>query len=126
VLKRGSVIFFLKRQSRFISFHALQVLLFQGILLFLTMIGMTAFFLVFGISFATGAFQQKTSGPPIFFFFFFGAFMLGTTLSWIVKLVLAISHGVKAGRGEWSEYPLLGKLARKILHVGPGGAEMSL
>jgi len=31
------VIFFVKRQSRFVTFHALQVLLFQGLCLFLEM-----------------------------------------------------------------------------------------
>ena len=38
------VIFLVKRQSRFISFHALQVLLFEGVVIILTMIGMTAVF----------------------------------------------------------------------------------
>ena len=42
-----------------------------------------------------------------------------------MKLLLAIIYGVKAGRGEWAEYPLLGRLARHILHIGPGGAFMN-
>lgn len=119
------VIFFVKRQSRFVSFHALQVLLFQGILLFFTMVGVTALFLSFGLSLAMGAPQNKESGPPLFFFLFFGVFMLTAMLSWILKLVLAITYGVKAGNGQWAEYPLLGKLARNILHIGPGGAELN-
>ena len=32
------VIFLVKRQSRFVSFHALQVLLFEGVVILLTMI----------------------------------------------------------------------------------------
>jgi hypothetical protein len=40
---------------------------------------------------------------------------------WIVMLVSAIVYGIKAGRGEWAEYPLLGRLSRKILKIGPGG-----
>ena len=26
---------------------------------------------------------------------------------WVVMLVIAIVYGVKAGRGEWAEYPVL-------------------
>ncbi|MGH9496573.1 MAG: DUF4870 domain-containing protein [Candidatus Sulfotelmatobacter sp.] len=118
------VIFLMKRQSRFISFHALQVLLFEGVLFLLTMIGMTVVFVAMGISFALGGFQHKPSGPPVFFFVSFGIVWLGIMASWLVRLVLAIVYGVKAGRGEWAEYPLLGKWARSILHIGPGGSEI--
>jgi uncharacterized membrane protein len=46
------IIFFSKRQSRFITFHALQVLLFEGVCIFLTMAAMTVLFLtmVLGIT----------------------------------------------------------------------------
>jgi hypothetical protein len=40
---------------------------------------------------------------------------------WVFMLVVAIVYGIKAGRGEWAEYPLLGRLARRILRIGPGG-----
>jgi len=36
-------------------------------------------------------------------------------------VVVAIVYGVKAGRGEWAEYPFLGRLARRILKLRPGG-----
>jgi len=39
-------------------------------------------------------------------------------------VVVAIVYGVKAGRGEWAEYPFLGRLARRILKLGPGGAPL--
>jgi uncharacterized membrane protein len=41
---------------------------------------------------------------------------------WIVMLVIAILYAIKAGRGEWAEYPVLGQLSRKILKLGPAGA----
>jgi len=107
------VIFLVKRKSRFISFHALQVLLFQAILILITMIGMSGILVALGITFATGGFQNKTSSPPVFLFFV--VFFLAMMISGLVKLVLAIVHG------EWSEYPLLGRLARNIMHIGPGG-----
>jgi hypothetical protein len=34
-------------------------------------------------------------------------------------LIIAVLYAIKAGRGEWADYPLLGKLARKILKMGP-------
>jgi hypothetical protein len=116
------IIFLIKRQSRFISFHALQALLFEGVLILLTMIGMMTVFVAMGISLALGGFQHRPSGPPIFFFFSFGIFWLAMMASWMLRLIFAIIYGVKASRGEWSEYPLLGKWARSILHIGPGGA----
>jgi uncharacterized protein len=120
------IIFLIKRQSRFISFHALQALLFEGVLIVFMMIGMMGVFIAIGISFALGGFQHRPqSGPPIFFFFSFGIFFLAMMVSGILRLIFAIIYGVKASHGEWSEYPLLGKWARSILHIGPGGAEIS-
>jgi uncharacterized membrane protein len=45
-------------------------------------------------------------------------------LGWVVVLILAIVYGIKAGRGEWAEYPVLGRLARKILKIGPDGVPL--
>jgi len=46
---------------------------------------------------------------------------LGMMGWWVFILVVAIVYGIKAGRGEWAEYPVLGRLARRILRIGPGG-----
>lgn len=118
------VIFFVKRQSRFITFHALQVLLFQGVCLFLTMVAMAGLFMAIGLGIFSGAWSshEGSSTPAPLFFLFFGVFWLGFVVLWVVKLVLAIVYGVKAGRGEWAEYPILGRFARHILNIGPGGA----
>jgi hypothetical protein len=49
-------------------------------------------------------------------------------LSWmgvgVTVLVAGIVYGAKAGRGEWAEYPYLGRLARNILKLGPGGVQL--
>jgi uncharacterized membrane protein len=118
------VIFFIKRQSRFITFHALQVLLFQGLCLFLEMSVMAVFFvaMALGISFGPLTPQHGSSSAPPLLFLVFGLFMLGFVALWFVKLLLAIIYGVKAGSGQWAEYPILGRLARKILNIGPGGS----
>ncbi len=117
------VIFFVKRQSRFVSFHALQVLLFEGVCLFLTMLVSGVVFVAFAIGLSTGAWSlpREHTGPPIAFFLFFGVFWMGFVVLWLIRLLLAIIYGVKAGRGEWAEYPLLGSLSRRILNIGPGG-----
>ena len=117
------VIFFIKRQSRFISFHALQVLLFQALCMFLTMLVVGVFFIsiLLGISF--GVFPPEHGGhnaPPLLFVFF-AIFWLGFVALWLVKVVLAIVYGIKAGQGEWAEYPILGRFARRILNIAPGG-----
>ena len=35
----------------------------------------------------------------------------------VIVLLAGIIYGVKAGRGEWAEYPVLGRLALKILNL---------
>ncbi len=118
------VIFFLRRQSRFVTFHALQVLLFQGVCLFLTMFVMAVVFISVGLGIFVGGWtlQHGPSDAPPLFLLFFGVFWLGFAVFWAIKLLLVIVYGVKAGRGEWAEYPLLGRFARHILSIGPGGA----
>jgi uncharacterized membrane protein len=31
--------------------------------------------------------------------------------------VIAIVYAIKAGRGEWANYPVIGKIARRILKM---------
>jgi uncharacterized Tic20 family protein len=118
------VIFFMRRQSRFVSFHSLQVLLFEILCMILTMIAMVGLFLALAVGFSIGALNghDTSKGVPAFFFIFFGIFWLPFAILGLLRLILAIVYGLKAGRGEWAEYPLLGRLARHILSIGPGGA----
>jgi uncharacterized membrane protein len=115
------VIFLVKRNSRFVSFHALQALLLQGLYFVLMMVMMGAFF---AFVFAGVAFHQpaapNNSLPPGFIILF-PVIWLGMMGWWVFMLIVAIVYGIKAGRGEWAEYPLLGRLARRILNIGPGG-----
>lgn len=117
------IIFLTKRESKFVSFHALQALFLQIAYMLL----MVAFVIVWvaGI-FVMIASAPTTKGapPPTGFFVLMPLVWLGWMGMWAVMLVVAIVYGVKAGRGEWAEYPLLGKLARRILNIGPGGAAM--
>lgn len=121
------IIFLVKRQSRFVSFHALQALLFQivhvvAIILFVVI----WIFVIFGTVFSTVAHQSAGGRPePPFAFMcmfpFLWLFIMGySVMIWVIAIVYAI----KASRGEWAEYPLLGRWARNILKIGPGGTTL--
>jgi len=119
------VIFLLNRKSRFVSFHALQVLLLQALHFFLTMIMMGVFFamVIAGIVFHQPAVQHNSLPPG--FIVFFPLIWSGMMGWWVFILVVAVVYGIKAGRGEWADYPVLGSLARRILKIGPQGEFVS-
>jgi uncharacterized membrane protein len=113
------VIFLIRRESRFVSFHALQALFLQIVYMALGFVFMVAWFaIIFGTVLSHPGPQN---GPPPPVFFLFPLLWLGFMALWVVMLVVAIVYGVKAGRGEWAEYPVLGPLARRVLKIGPGG-----
>lgn len=110
------IIFFIRRESRFVSFHALQVLFLQILNILLNMVFMVALFgLMFGSMAAHGG--PSHGEPPMAFFLVFPFFWVFMMLIWVGMLALAIVFGIKAGRGEWANYPLLGNLARRVLHI---------
>lgn len=114
------IIFLIKRESKFVSFHALQVLFLQ--ILYMLIAGILMVFWIVGVLMVvmhTPA--AKGAAPPAEFFLLMPLMWLGWMGAWIAMLVLAIVFGIKAGRGEWAEYPLLGGLARRALKIGPGG-----
>ena len=107
------IIFLVKRESKFVSFHALQALFLQLVYVAFWMVGMVAFF-----AFMLGSMphmQQQPQGPPPAFFAFFPLLWLGAMGMWILLIVVAVVYGIKAGRGEWAEYPVLGRWARNIV-----------
>ncbi len=117
------IIFVVKRESRFVSFHALQALLLQVLYLFLMGLGM---FFWFGAVVLTMILHAggNSSSPPAFFIFM-PMLWVDWMSVWGAMVVVAIVYGVKAGRGEWAEYPYLGRLARRILKLGPDGSPVT-
>ena len=115
------IIFLVKRESRFVSFHALQALLFQVVHLVVVIVMVVGWLIMM---FSTIAFSSanKSAGPPVAFFIVIPLFWLFIMAVGITTLVIAIMYCIKAGRGEWAEYPVLGRLARKILKIGPNGS----
>jgi uncharacterized Tic20 family protein len=116
------IIFAIKRESRFVSFHALQALLLQIGYILLFIVLAVFFFLAMLVGIAHH--PPQPHGPPPAFVFVFPLVWVGVMGLWVVMIVLAIVYGIKAGRGEWAEYPLVGSLARKLLGLGPGGSPL--
>lgn len=113
------IILLIKRESRFVSFHALQALLLQIVYVLLLGAFMVLWFCFFFLAMARH--PAAPGAPPPAVFVLFPLVWLGAMGMWTVMLVIAIVYGIKAGRGEWAEYPLLGRLSRRILKIGPGG-----
>ena len=113
------IILLVKRESRFVSFHALQALLLQVVHVIVMVVFMVLWFaMIFsGIILA----QEHHSSPPLIIFAVFPLFWLVWMCIWVFTLVIVILYSIKAGRGEWAEYPIFGKIALKILKLGPGG-----
>jgi uncharacterized protein len=119
------VIFLVKRDSRFVSFHALQALLLQGLYFVFVMIFMGGFFVIVIAGVALHQSPAQHGSLPPAFIVLFPLLWLGMMGWFVFVLVMAIVYGIKAGNGEWAEYPVLGRLARRILGIGPGGESLS-
>ena len=106
------IIFFLRPNSRFVRFHALQAVFLQLAYMVVWMGAMLVWFVfVFGLV-ASGS----KSGPPepMFFVLFGFLWVIGLGL-WLTVLVTAVVYGLKAGKGEWAAYPVVGGWARRVL-----------
>jgi uncharacterized Tic20 family protein len=106
------IIFLVRRNSRFVSFHALQALLWQVLYLILVALVMLSFFFTFLASVPDRG-RETERQPELSFFLAFLPFWGVAMVGWVINLILAIVYGIKALNGQWAEYPLLGKLARR-------------
>jgi uncharacterized membrane protein len=112
------IIFLIRRNSRFVSFHALQALLLQIVHVIIVVVLMVLWF----ATIFTTVFQQTSGKPPEFppaLLILVPLVWLGFMAMWVGTLTIAILYAIKAGRGEWADYPVLGKLARKMLKMDP-------
>jgi uncharacterized Tic20 family protein len=112
------VIYVVKRESRFVSFHALQALIYQVLCTVMSMLMMVVWMGGMLVMTLPGTATEKASkGPPTFFFIVFGLFMLFWVGLWVLTFVLAIVYGIKASRGEWAAYPIIGRWARRFAGI---------
>jgi uncharacterized membrane protein len=114
------IILLVRRDSRFVTFHALQVLFLQLVRLALMIAVGVCFFFGFVLSVAMSSSHVPSPLPSLFF----PTFILAWFGPWVAVVVMGIVFGVRANQGEWAEYPVVGALARKILQMGPGGIDL--
>ncbi len=107
------IIYLVKRESKFVSFHALQALFLQLAVMGCGVVGVVGFFVVMFLSIPH---MQHQQAPPAFLVLF-PLIWLGVMGMWMLVLVTAIVYGIKAGRGEWANYPVLGGWARRVLNI---------
>src|SRR3974390_2870517 len=93
------IIFFVKRESRFVSFHALQVLFLELVYLVITL--GTMMFWIVGILLTIFHTQGNGKEIPPAIFVMFPLFWFVWMGVWITKIVIAVLYSIKAGRGEW-------------------------
>ncbi len=110
------IILLVRRDSRFVRYHALQALFFQLLVLFVWAATLIALFAGFFVALARhpGAVGPAVIGAPILFFLVFWG---GGALSWLLTLVLGVVYGLCANNGEWAGYPGIKYLAAKIAGV---------
>ena len=111
-----AIILVVRRDSRFVRYHALQALFFQLLVVRVWAAAVIALFAGFFVALAR---HRGTVGPaaiaaPILFFVVFWG---GGALSWLLNLVLGVVYGLRANNGEWAGYPGIKYLAAKIAGV---------
>jgi uncharacterized Tic20 family protein len=112
------VIFCVKQDSRFVKFHALQSLIWQLCYMVAFAFAMILFFVSFFVSIAHSSVAGHNQPPPLGFFILFPLVWLLGMGGWIVNIILGIVYGIKANRGEWAAYPIIGKWLLPKYHSG--------
>ncbi|HEV2177218.1 MAG TPA: DUF4870 domain-containing protein [Terriglobia bacterium] len=111
------IIFLVKRESRFVAFHAAQALIWQVVYFAFAAVTMVVWFVVI---FST-VFHQTNSThpniPPAALFVAFPLIWGVPMVCWIVSIILGIVYGIKANQGEWAGYPIIGRWARRLVRI---------
>jgi len=109
------VFFLVKRDSKFVAFHALQSLVWHIIYMALLFGGMIVAFITI---FATIGFPPADHAhPPLAFFGIFGIVWLIGVGGGLLNLILGIVYSIKAHNGEWAQFPLIGGwIFRKVVY----------
>ena len=106
------------RGRKFPSSSALQALLLQIVHVIIVVVLMVLWFTTIFTTLFHQTSGQTPEFPPALFLLFPLVWLLFMAM-WVGTLTIAILYAIKAGRGEWANYPVLGKLARKMLKMGP-------
>jgi len=111
------IIYLIRRESRFVSFHALQALFWRIVFTVLNIMGMVVFFAVMlsSVLSASHGNAPQSDSPPVLLFIMFPIFWLVMMGGYAISMTLGIVYCLKAMRGEWAGYPLIGSWARRII-----------
>jgi uncharacterized membrane protein len=106
------VIFLVKQDSKFVKYHALQSLIWQAVYMIVGVGAMAFFFFTMftSIAHAPHGVPQQPGAPPPAFVFLMPLIWLFWGAGWVLNLILGIVYCVKANRGEWAGYPILGRI----------------
>ena len=110
------IFYLVKKNSRFVAFHSLQILIWHAAYLVTFVVGLmiTFVFMIFAI--ASHPHGAPGEAPPLAFFGLFGFVWLWLMGGWVVNVILGTVLAVKANRGEWAKIPLIGNFVlNKIL-----------
>jgi uncharacterized Tic20 family protein len=114
------VFYLVKRDSKFVAFHALQVLIWHAAYMVTFSAGMMVLFASMFLGVPARPDSGANQAPPLAFFGLFGFVWLFGMSGWVVNLILGIVFAIKANQGEWARYPLIGSFVlRKILPGRP-------
>ena len=112
------VIYLVKRDSKFVAFHAMQGLLWHVLMFILQIFGVAGIMASMFLTLPHVPQKPDASNSfPLAFFGFFGVFWILFFGMWMANLILGVVYSIKANRGEWAEYPIFGRLARRIVGV---------
>jgi uncharacterized Tic20 family protein len=115
------IIYNIKRDSKFVSFHALQSVFWHLLYWALTIVLMLVLFLVFFVLVVSQivqlSHQHGAPNPPFAIFFMFPVFWFTIVVLGLLNLVLGVVFAMKASAGEWVSYPLAGAWARRSVGI---------
>lgn len=110
------IIYLAKKESRFVSFHALQALFWQIIFTVVYLVAMAIWMVTIISTVALHPQNSQTNQPfPMAMFVVMPIFLLLILGVAAVTLTLGIVYCLKAMRGEWAGYPVIGNWARRIV-----------
>ena len=110
------IFFIVKRDSKYVSFHALQSLAWHIIYFAVFFGAMIVLFISIFVS--VGLSSTNNAKPPLAFFGLFGFVWLIGIGGALFNMVLGIVYAVKANKGEWAPMPLIGNwILRKVVYT---------
>ena len=114
------VIFLVKQDSRFVKYHALQSLIWQLCYMAVVFGGMIVFLgsMFLTIAHPGAAVPGQHQPPPPAIFLVLPVMWLLMMGGWVINLILGIVYGIKANRGEWAGYPIIGPWLLRKYHPG--------